>query len=92
MAKKNKTKAKSPSRPATQATDIPDKVEEVLAPVEGVEPRVQRTSKLSRSQAAAERIEDEYAYITSDLRRVFILAGLIFALLIALNLIFQAMG
>lgn len=92
MAKKNKTKAKSASRPSPQVAEVPAKVEEVVAPIETAEPRVPRTPKLSRSQAAAERIEDEYAHITSDLRRVFILAGLIFALLIAINLLFRVMG
>ena len=52
----------------------------------------QRPAKLSRSQAAAERIEEEYAYITNDLRRVFILAAAMFALLIALNVIFRLAG
>ena len=55
-------------------------------------PRASRPAKVSRSQAAAERIEDEYAYITDDLRRVFILAALMFALLIAANLVFTMIG
>ena len=46
-----------------------------------------KAPKMTRSQLAAERIEDEYAYITGDLRRVFILAAALFALLIALNVI-----
>jgi len=92
MTKKNKTKAKSTPRPAPQVMEVTDVVEEAVAPAETPQPRAPRTPKLSRSQIAAERIEDEYAYITDDLRRVFILAGLIFALLIALNLVFQAIG
>lgn len=92
MAKKNKTKAKSAARSTPPVVEAPAEVEQIAAPAETAEPRVPRTPKLSRSQVAAERIEDEYAYITSDLRRVFILAGLIFGLLIVLNLVLGAMG
>lgn len=92
MTKKNKTKAKSTPRPTPQVTEVTDAAEEIVAPAESPQPRAPRAPKLSRSQIAAERIEDEYAYITDDLRRVFILAGLIFALMIVLNLVFQAMG
>jgi hypothetical protein len=91
MAKKNKTKSKSAPKLAPPTVDVPEKVEEVVSPAT-TEPRAPRAPKLSRSQAAAERIEDEYAHITSDLRRVFMVAGLIFALLIALNLMLRAMG
>ncbi len=92
MTKKYKPKPKSASRSAAQVTEVTEAVEETVAPTETPQPRSTRAPKLSRSQLAAERIEDEYAYITDDLRRVFILAGLIFALLIALNLVFQTMG
>jgi hypothetical protein len=34
-----------------------------------------------------EQLSEEYAYVTQDLRRVFLLAGLLFVLLIALNLL-----
>jgi hypothetical protein len=47
---------------------------------------------MTRSQMAAERLEDEYGYITGDLRRVFILAAAMFALLIVLNLILGLIG
>lgn len=36
---------------------------------------------------AEEELSEEYAYVIKDLRRVFILATLLFALLIALNLL-----
>ena len=42
---------------------------------------------VSRSVAAQEEFEAEYAYVLKDLRWVFILAAVMFALLIALNLI-----
>jgi len=35
----------------------------------------------------APELEEEYAYVLQDLRRVFILASLLFVLLIALNLL-----
>ncbi len=92
MTKKYKPKPKSASRPAAQVTEVTEAVEGTVAPTETPQPRSTRAPKLSRSQLAAERIEDEYAYITDDLRRVFILAGLIFALLIALNLALRTMG
>ena len=41
----------------------------------------------SRSLSAQETFEKDYAYVLSDLRWVFILAAIMFALLIALNLI-----
>lgn len=92
MAKKNKTKAKSAPRSAPPMAEVPAEVDKGVTPAETAEPRVSRTPKLSRSQAAAERIEDEYSYITGDLRRVFILAGFIFGLLIVLNLVLGAAG
>jgi len=98
MAKKtNRPKAKSTARPAKPA---PAKSEGdgmaintvPAAPATSTAPRAPRPAKISRSQAAAERIEDEYAYITDDLRRVFILAALMFALLIVVNLVFTYIG
>lgn len=92
MAKNNKrskpkTASKSQPKPA-----IVEVEEEVVAPEPvTAELRAPRTPKISRSQAAAERIEDEYAYITGDLRRVFILAAVMFGLLIVLNIIFNAL-
>ena len=40
-------------------------------------------------QSKEEAFREEYAYVLQDLRRVFILALLMFALLIGLNLILQ---
>ena len=37
--------------------------------------------------SAAEQFQQDYAYVLKDLRRVFILAGIMFALLIILNLV-----
>lgn len=92
MAKKtNRPKAKPAAKPAVKEAAIPGEIEEV-APPPAAEARAPKAPKLSRSQVAAERIEDEYAYITGDLRRVFILAAAMFALLIVLNVILTLMG
>jgi len=41
----------------------------------------------AKSMSVQEEFEAEYAYVLKDLRWVFILAAIMFALLIALNLI-----
>jgi len=41
---------------------------------------------LAKSLSAEEAFEAEYAYVLKDLRWIFILAAIMFALLIALNL------
>lgn len=85
---KTKTAAKSQPEPA-----IIEAEEEKPSPQPAAtEVRVRKAPKVSRSQVAAERIEEEYAYITKDLRRVFILAAVMFGLLIALNIVIGAMG
>ena len=100
MAKKtNRPKAKTTAKTA-KSTVAPVKSEVDAAPLGAppaapaapAAPRPPRAPKISRSQAAAERLEDEYAYITGDLRRVFILAALMFALLIVANLVFTMIG
>lgn len=93
MAKKNKQRPKPQVTPvATPDTPADDTNVEEAAPPAVVAPRAPRAPKLSRSQMASERLEDEYAYITGDLRRVFILAGAMFALLIVLNVILSRVG
>lgn len=95
MAKKrdrSKAKAKSAYKPAANMG-----IEREAAEIDAVEPlaseaRPSKSPKVSRSQAAAERIEDEYAFITDDLRRVFTLAAAMFVLLIALNVIIGLVG
>ena len=92
MAKKsNRQKSKTTPRPAAKPVEIATEVEEVTTTA-AAEPRAAKAPKLSRSQAAAERIEDEYAYILGDLRRVLILAAIMFALLIVLNIVLSRMG
>ena len=93
MAKKNnRSKTKPAAKPVPNESVIPQIIEEAAPlPAESA-PRVSRAPKLSRSQAAAERIEDEYAYIAGDLRRVLLLAAAIFALLIVLNIVLGQAG
>ena len=47
------------------------------------------TSKLQKApvMSVEEQLSEEYAYVIQDLRRVFVLASLLFILLIALNLL-----
>lgn len=47
-----------------------------------------RANRLNRQQAKALPMEEEYAYVVNDLRRVFILAGIMFLGLIVVNLVF----
>jgi hypothetical protein len=92
MAKKsNRSKARPTSKPQPKPA-IVESEQEQPEPAPAVEPRAPRVSKVTRSQMAAERLEDEYGYITGDLRRVFILAAALFALLIVLNLILGLVG
>ncbi len=57
-------------------------------------PRVAETTATNKSAPAArpaavdeETLRDEYTYVIKDLRRIFILAVLMFLLLIALNVL-----
>ena len=94
MAKKNnRQKSKATSRPAAKPVEVAPEVEETpVVSQAAAEPRAAKAPKLSRSQAAADRIEDEYAYILGDLRRVLILAAIMFALLIVVNIVLSRMG
>lgn len=86
MAKKsNRPKSKTATRPAAKPVVIESEPE--VAPPAPAEPRAAKAPKLSRSQVAAERIEDEYSFIVGDLRRVIILAVAMFALLVILNVV-----
>lgn len=84
MAKKNNPKRKS----TTKATPKPAIIEEPEPQAEAVvEARAPRASRETRARSEAKKLEDEYGFIIDDLRRVFILAAAMFALLIALNLV-----
>lgn len=100
MAKKtNRPKSKSAAKPAAKQPAVaktPAPIEEaavqtpVVAPPSA--PRALRPVKQSRSQIASEQLEDQYAYITGDLRRVFILAAAMFTLLVVANIIFSRLA
>ncbi|MBP9503003.1 MAG: hypothetical protein KBF17_12650 [Candidatus Promineofilum sp.] len=93
MTKKtNRPKSKTSNKQAAKVEAVADQAESVAIPPVEPESRPTRTPKVTRSQIAAERIEDEYAYITGDLRRVFILAAAMFALLIILNIVLSQLG
>ena len=51
--------------------------------------RVRRSKQAATSSriSSEEELREEYAYVIRDLRRVFLLAGVMFLLLIALNLL-----
>jgi hypothetical protein len=89
--KKNRPKAKPPTRVAVEPVIAESAAEQNTTADTGIG-RAAKAPKVTRSQVAAERLEDEYAYITGDLRRVFILAAAMFALLIALNVILGMIG
>jgi hypothetical protein len=46
-------------------------------------------NKTSKKQSKAAQFRQEYAYVLKDLRRIFALAAVMFALLILLNLLLQ---
>lgn len=86
MAKKS-TRIRKARRQAAQAQITTEEVEETAAVVaEEVAPAPARPTRRSPRQRTTESLEEEYSYVVNDLRRVFILAGIMFALLILVNL------
>ncbi len=54
-------------------------------------PRRMRSTSVDQPQLTAEQqFQQEYAYVIKDLRHIFILAGIMFVVLITLNLILQS--
>ena len=50
-----------------------------------------RSTSVDQPQLTAEQqFQQEYAYVIKDLRHIFILAGIMFVVLITLNLILQS--
>lgn len=47
---------------------------------------VEAAAPITKEQKTAEKFRTEYAYVVKDLRTIFILAAIMFTLLIALNL------
>ena len=61
-------------------------------PKSAVSPTIRQRSNEKFAEPPKKQVEDfqvEYAYVLKDLRRVFVLAGIMFVLLIALNLVLQ---
>lgn len=44
-----------------------------------------------QKQVSIEELQDEYSYVLKDLRRIFVLAGIMFVLLIAANLLYPVL-
>lgn len=89
------TTTKTAAAETSKTTGAPLMADEALpaVPVTPVTPAGSRKApKVSRAQATVEQLQDEYSYVTKDLRRVFILAAAMFLLLIALNLILPYFG
>lgn len=89
MAKSKRRSKKSAGKAAGRPAMTEREIDKIIAEAERQAEKAAKEPKLTRSQVAAERIEDEYSHITEDLRRVFILAAAMFALLIALNIILR---
>lgn len=106
MAKKrvsSKPKAKQGKKTSQTEPVVTEVVEEELLEEEGDDDvgviavsasttASRRARRLTRQQAKALSLEEEYAYVVKDLRRVFILAAIMFAGLIAVNLAFSLLG
>lgn len=63
------------------------KVRRVKQTTREEEPKASNNVTSKGSGPDEETLRDEYAYVLKDLRRVFILAAVMFLLLIALNLL-----
>ncbi len=84
MAKKvrrvKKRKAKAKQTPT---------VEPIIADGKAAKTNVVRGNIRDKRVTSEAQLRDEYAYVIKDLRRVFIIAAAMFALLILLNLLLQ---
>jgi hypothetical protein len=82
MAKKRNRRSQKSSTPGQRpvTADISADM------IETGSPRSGKAAAQSRQEVAVAQLEQEYSYVTKDLRRVFLLAVAMFALLIALNL------
>jgi hypothetical protein len=99
MAKKRNRRSQKPGSQKPTGRKAPDKQvqPESGEDLSGEGPRVGKSAApgsagqmaiaQTRQEATAAQLEQEYGYVAKDLRRVFLLAGAMFALLIALNLL-----
>jgi hypothetical protein len=92
MAKKsNRSKSTATSTAVKQTATSVEQADVTPSAAPAAETRLQKSQRSSRSQAS-EKLEDTYAYIVKDLRRVFILGGAMFTLLIILNIALGMLG
>jgi hypothetical protein len=89
MAKKrNRRTQKSTGRKAVDRSSLPETGDALPGQTSRPEKAPAQTAMAqTRQETAAAQLEQEYGYVAKDLRRVFLLAGAMFALLIALNLL-----
>jgi len=85
MAKKRNRRSQKSTTPVRRADLSAETLDEVA--VRPGKTAAQTPVAQSRQEAAVAQLEQEYGYVGKDLRRVFILAGAMFALLIVLNLL-----
>ncbi len=69
-------KRKKKKQVARTAVSTPQNTVEIAQPV-------------TKQQKTAEKFRIEYAYVIKDLRTIFILAGIMFTLLIVINLVLR---
>ncbi len=87
MAKKRNRRT---SKPAASRKSSPTVAEESATAEPGkTASRPSKAAAPTRQEAAAAQLEQEYGYVVKDLRRVFLLALTMFALLIVLNLLLR---
>lgn len=86
MAKKTKRKVSQASRSATPTTAAPVAPLETSAPPVSAQASASRSSFSRRTTTAAE-FNPDYTYVIKDLKRIAILAGTFFVILIALSFI-----
>lgn len=86
MAKKTKRSRSKPPAKKIPSPALEAESPAGAAPVENSTAATE-TPKSKSSPATGKQFEDEYSYIVGDLRRVLILAAVMFVLLITANLI-----
>ena len=83
-----------PARPEA-ATPAPDQLDAAVAATEAAAPRPAapaRTRSRASSSVFEESAAQEYAYVASDVRRIAIVGGSMFAVLIALFILIDVLG
>ena len=87
MAKKVRRVKKK--RRATGRTAVSRSQQQTAHPGKPASKQTAVTREPASKQTSAEEFRQEYSYVLKDLRRILILAAIMFALLIVLNLVLQ---